>query len=1028
MQSSPSELNPHQMHRLVRAGAGAGKTTDLVRRVLDMESFFWKTHSRHCHLVVTTFTRKATQELRERLMAEALLRGDPALIDFVQRPSHLHISTIHGVLSLFLTRFGSEMGLGPEFQILSFRDLLKFNKKVFRSLIQRDSNAGAIAAEFLEVVDLNTLLEAFDRFFFQWCQDRAQRVSIQDLELIFSSKIKIAVKKVRQLITAIESEDCPEKWTAYCESLKTLALDLANSSPDESRRLLVEFISNVKAPSRSSKRPSEELGEFKKEVHDELKDLTETRWSEESFQLHDSQTEKFETLATAFSESLLLQKTNTGSLSLADLEILAYRLARYYPEAASAFSEEWDYWMVDEYQDTSPLQVRLLEMLMGERKSFIVGDPQQSIYLFRGARSEVFAEREQWVQNLPADQGETLELMKNYRSRPEVLHFLNSFFPTFQPMQVGYAKTHKAVEPEAAVYLQCQDAEQEVSCALSRAIELQKQGVPLEEICILSRSNEPLAKIAREASKLGLPVQIHSSTQFSQRKEVQDAVSILKFLVNPFDNLNLLQILRTPWLKVSDVQLQEIAGWGSEPYYSKALKLCLSDEKWSAVTRLSHYLNLAKAQGASAVWLKALTELGVFDLSARYDSSGRREANLWKLVNLVHQAEKQPGFSILKFIDQMTEVQIDSEGDSDATPVIEPRRVNLMTVHASKGLQFQYVILLGLGKKLPSPKSSFFIVEPDSGKWTLSQQDPIERKWISSCYGQMILQQRSEREEVESDRVLYVALTRAILGVSLIWSDSAKKSWAQHIPQQIKLAAAEDGDVNAVFTDAGFSARLRKQVIAIGDLQSQVATGPSAEVRPLWASPKLEEIKKTTSVTALIEGESSITESIKEPSEKTSTTSLKALEKAIRGVEVHRMFEALKFQESFETKDPVLQKALAFVRTWKEGKILKWIQAGEVEWGFAVQHQGVLLQGQIDLWTTTEGEVLVIDYKTGSQFHKDKAFAQLEIYAWALQKMKKVPKDFSVKLVVIYPFDEAVFEKTASGGVDGYFKRFLPNS
>jgi ATP-dependent helicase/nuclease subunit A len=1023
--SSASELAPHLVQRLVRAGAGAGKTTDLVRRVLDMERFFWQTQQRHCHLVVTTFTRKATQELRERLMAEALRRKEPSLIDFVQRPSQLHISTIHGVLSLYLTRFGSEMGLGPQFQILSARDLMKFNKRAFRQLIQKNPEVGSIAAEFLETLDLKSLLGALESYFSLWCQDQAHRVSQKDLEEVFAQQLKGTLKKVLRLISAIQGEDCPDKWTPYCERLKALAQSLQKSSVSESRRLVSDFVENVSVPSRSAKRPSEELGEFKKEVQDELKELAESRWSEESFALHEQQSEKFEILAKSFCDIVLQKKITSGSLSLADLELLAFRLAKAHPETARSFSDEWDYWMIDEYQDTSPLQVRLIELLMGEKKSFIVGDPQQSIYLFRGARSEVFAEKEQQVQGLPENHGETSELMTNYRSRPEVLKFFNSFFSDFQPMEVGYGKELPLVEDEAVQYLYCRDLDHEIGCALLRATELQKKGVPLEQICILSRSNEPLAKMARAASQMGLPVQVHSSSQFSQRREVQDAVALLKFLVNPYDNFNLLQLLRAPWLKVSDNLLQQIAGWGEEPYYLKALKLSGQSDGWSAITKLADYGKLSKTEGVTSVWLKALTELGILDLSARLDSSGRREANLWKLVSLVHHAEKLPGFSILQFIDQMTEVQVDSEGDSDATPVIEPRRVNLMTVHASKGLQFQYVILIGLGRKSPPPKSSFFIADTDSGKWTLSQQDPIERKWVSSCYGQKILQEKTEREELESDRVLYVALTRAILGVSLIWSEPAKKSWAQHIPQEIRVAAIEIGEEEKVFVQTGFSAKLRGGLSADQSSQKPISTETNSAVRAPWVSQSRKEGVETTSVTAILE-DGKEAKAPKESFEKSSVASVKSLEKAIRGVEIHRMFEALKYQESFPTPEPAMQKAMNFVKTWQQGKILQWIRDGEVEWGFAVQHQGLLLQGQIDLWTKTDSEVLVIDYKTGSQIHKEKAFAQLEIYAWALQKMQKVPQDFPVKLVVIYPLDEAVFERGALLG--DQIMRSRPNS
>ena len=82
------------------------------------------------------------------------------------------------------------------------------------------------------------------------------------------------------------------------------------------------------------------------------------------------------------------------SLTISDLENYSLRLIQSFPDAAHEFSQTWDFFMIDEYQDTSPLQVEILNRIVGEKPCFIVGDPQQSIYLFRGARSEVFDAKE----------------------------------------------------------------------------------------------------------------------------------------------------------------------------------------------------------------------------------------------------------------------------------------------------------------------------------------------------------------------------------------------------------------------------------------------------------------------------------------------------------------------------------------------------------------------------------------------------------------------------------------------------------
>ena len=117
-------------------------------------------------------------------------------------------------------------------------------------------------------------------------------------------------------------------------------------------------------------------------------------------------------------------KRRTGELTLADLDSLALQIIEKFPDSAEEFSSTWDYFMLDEYQDTSPLQVKILNAIIRDKTCFVVGDPQQSIYLFRGARSEVFEKKQTEMQQSGA-QVDFLET--NYRSEPTLMNFINLF-------------------------------------------------------------------------------------------------------------------------------------------------------------------------------------------------------------------------------------------------------------------------------------------------------------------------------------------------------------------------------------------------------------------------------------------------------------------------------------------------------------------------------------------------------------------------------------------------------------------------
>ena len=103
--------------------------------------------------------------------------------------------------------------------------------------------------------------------------------------------------------------------------------------------------------------------------------------------------DEFQYIASEFHHRLQIWKDKNGSYQMSDLESQVLKIARNHPELINSFSSEWDYWLIDEYQDTSPIQVEILKSLVGERPSFTVGDPQQSIYLFRGRRSKSLKNR-----------------------------------------------------------------------------------------------------------------------------------------------------------------------------------------------------------------------------------------------------------------------------------------------------------------------------------------------------------------------------------------------------------------------------------------------------------------------------------------------------------------------------------------------------------------------------------------------------------------------------------------------------------
>ncbi|WP_415063352.1 UvrD-helicase domain-containing protein [Bdellovibrio sp.] len=1000
MSSTPSQLK----NTILRAGAGAGKTTTLTQTFLKFASDFKESHQKFPRIVVTTFTRKATQELKERLLGKALEEGREDLFHYVSSKSQVQISTIHGVLSLFLSRYGSAVGLTPDYKIMSESEIRKGARKIMRKYLLENSQL----QELLEEYDFQTLEGALLKYF-------SESVIFPEMKFIGQEQLQDETAKVlkdlggkiHRICTEISHENSNDKWEEYVRGLMGFSWQVVHQDWEAFFARLESFWEFTSKPVFRKATPPfslslhEELEELRERVD---KFLEEPRYRPAFWQKHQKNCELFEELAINFCRDFMATKLENGLLSMSDLETLAYKIIQDAPEAAAKFSLEWDFWMVDEYQDTSPVQVELLRHLIGERPLFVVGDPQQSIYLFRGARSEVFQEK---VAEIQGQNGDVQVKLVNYRSSPEVLEFFNHYFtklgsqfaamtPAPDKVRVGNSN------PVVHVQLTETGAEDEVSAealsVVARIQEFLNEGVSPEQICVLGRTHKTLEDIAKLAQDYGVPLQLHSGSGFYERREVLDALALLKFLVNPHDNANFVALLRTPWVILSDSEIASYCHSYKHSFWKEALKTLEQKDETHPLKILKSLLQMSETKGLSWTLKKALIELGLFDYSAKIDSTGRREANLWKVVSLLNQEERRPGFNFLDFLDASLETLSADEGgeDADATPVIEPKRVNFMTVHASKGLQFEQVIVPGMGQDPRSSHAPVLSIRETDGTWSLKIRNEETQSMAGSVLADQITEELRRREAEEFNRVLYVALTRAKSGVTLLWDKKVgKKSWAARCPLNLEEGLHQEKDFSyLVRVENSVPHKMAEQDLVQKDL------------RALWKAPEVEERRKYISVTELV-----APDSVTSPGPVRAAPLGAGLARAQQGTNAHRLFEALKFtpyEALIKISEEELRLPLEFIANTKELPLLEIIDKGHVEWGFALNYRNSLMQGQIDLWGVLGETLWMVDYKTGSQRYSETAFKQLEAYAWALYRMKYLEGVREIKLAVVYPMDEIV--------------------
>ena len=995
MQSPSSELKPYQFTPLfIRAGAGAGKTTLLIQTFIDFVQGFESSQGRWPKIIMTTFTRKATQEVKERLLVKALDIKNQKIFEFINKKSMVHISTIHGVLGLFLKKNFEYAGLSAQFKIV---DDFKNERRIYRivkKLIKQNSQFAELLEHyrFRELIDY--LISAVD----QRAADQ-DMLPISEADLINERQVVLdqfvsVINEMSMIKTAISSKP----WIEFINQLENVARLIQSKNVDSAFGALENL---DKKPQFKKASPP-----FSETVHDQLLEFIDSKegllWhldSDEFIKNCVQVNQLFHQLLLQFEKEYTHLRIATSELTISEMETLTWKIIQENPQTAVRFSEDYDFFMIDEFQDTSPLQVQILEALIQNKPHFIVGDPQQSIYLFRGARSEVFYNKQKYAEK---NNYNIKILDTNYRSRPALMHFMNDFFSqfskSFSVMQVHPQpdKLGPALFDEHAFFIQSQN---QISSALNQARRLLEKGVSPSDICILSSKNKALIQLAREAQKMKYPVQLMVAAGFDEKREILDLVHFLKFLNNPYDTENLLNLLRSPWFQTTDEDLVHLRAASKD-----ALWLQIKKAKSNDSQELEGFLKDYQQFGILQTLLNFIDQKKLIETSLTLDSTGKREANIWKFVGALREQMNNAQFQLSEYLAfQFTQLQSDlSSGQAEAQPAFSSDKMILMTVHNSKGLQFKHVIILGCSDQPQQTKSMNLGFDLQSKKYALGILDDLESKIKNSFWTRQIRKQFNDREMAESERVLYVAMTRAIETLTLIAEDKKmnfKTTWKS------RSRWPEDG----VYNEPHYTYRSFRDDDAVQPWIEDMKE--ISEVPTVFHSEKVNNLKKVS----ISEVAKAGSVSVKSESQRL----VKNLNKARTGTKLHQYFESMKYKKIQDLEKSLNADEKKYLKYLSSSELqipLKEIlQNGFVEWGFGFRNENQeMVRGQIDAWGIVDNTVYIIDYKTGSSDYLESAYMQLGNYALYLKKMKKIQSHQIIKLAVVYPADEICYVKDYS--------------
>lgn len=390
----------------------------------------------------------------------------------------------------------------------------------------------------------------------------------------------------------------------------------------------------------------------------------------------------------------LYQEKKCFALDYNDLLKFTLFIFRQNREVRHKWQTRLEYVMIDEFQDIDEIQYELMRVLVGfHRNIFIVGDPDQTIYTWRGASTK-------FIMNFDEDYPEvkTIMMMENYRSTPEIISVCNSL------ISANKNRIVKQIVPTLpngckVVCNFSDNAKKEAEWIADRIAELHGQGVPYEDFTVLYRAHYITRNIEDVFIERKLPYRIYSGVQFFDRAEVKDALAYLRMILLR-DDLSFARIINKPKRGIGKTRMDRLAQFAAEHGTSlyDALAAC-SGEELFAGTGARRFIDLVErfsymASGArvSELLSLVLNESG-YEKMLRTEGSQERLDNLAELKQSVYEFENSCGEECdLRYY--LNHAAMFTSQDT----ANEPDKIKLMTVHAAKGLEFKNVFICELNE------------------------------------------------------------------------------------------------------------------------------------------------------------------------------------------------------------------------------------------------------------------------------------------------------------------------------------------
>ncbi|MGH2974933.1 MAG: UvrD-helicase domain-containing protein [Solirubrobacterales bacterium] len=775
---------------LVEAGAGTGKTGVMV--------------DRYCRLVCDlgispgailafTFTDKAAAELRQRIRTELQRRaeaGSARAGELLPVLGSAWVTTIHGFCNRLLSAHPVAVGIDPGFRVLDAPETERAAVEAFDEALEsflagsdraREDTVAAFDIGGLRGIVLGAHAELRSR-------GEAEPLLPEPPEPDVPGALRRASAAAGEAIGELRSGSANHELVERALAL----LETAQGTPSLDQMASLRTASKAKP-----------MAAYREAIDAALSRVAEAGEGGRAYR-HVAE------LLQLFSARFALAKQRRAGIDFEDLQLLAAQLLER-TETGATYRHRFGHLLVDEFQDTNRLQLRLIEALRGPgTQLMVVGDELQSIYGFRHADLEVFRERREAIAKPGAD-GEAIPLSGNFRSRPEVVGAINAIgerlLEDYRPLRVGTLPSRQQPPgdgPAVEMLLTARegwDAEEirldpatdartpanqlaEARFLAARLRQLADQGVDRGEMVVLLRAFTRLDAHEDSLERAGLRPYVVGGRGYWSQQQVADVCALLATIANPLDDQALLGTLASPACGVTPDTLwllRAAAGRGRHIWPTVEQAAGLGEDEHADPERLAHIpaadTSLLRRfaetlaglrRGATSLSLPGLIDAAVtetgYDLAVLMRPAGEsRFANVRKLMRLAADFEAAEGRDLRGLLDFLA-ARADADADAQAATAVEGHDgVRIMTIHSAKGLEFDVVAIPHLSRGLlPMTRAPMLALgrEPEAPRVGM-QLRRLGARGID-LYAQRELREEGQRREAEEElRLFHVGATRA---------------------------------------------------------------------------------------------------------------------------------------------------------------------------------------------------------------------------------------------------------------------------